>query len=65
MIWATFLVDTETNRPSEHGIVEVQTDKGRTHLAWVQEMTVHPFKDLAGTDVEAALKKAEVSYGQT
>lgn len=55
--------DIQETDPNSPGIVEVE--HGRQQLAFVGGLLPNPLVHLAGTDVEKALKAAEVLHGAT
>jgi hypothetical protein len=57
--------DVEESDPDAPGIFEFTTTDGRRRQVFVGGLSANPLNDMAGTDVERALKSAEVPYGQT
>lgn len=57
--------DVEGSDQDDPGIVEVALAEDRKRFVFVGGMLANPLDDLAGTDVERALKAAEVQDGQS
>jgi hypothetical protein len=53
--------DTQGGDASEPGIVEVTTGGDRTQLVYVADLSGNPLADLAGTDVECAVRAAQAA----
>lgn len=57
--------DVQESDPDAPGIVEVDVEFGRQQLAFVGGLLPNPLTHLTGTDVEKAVKAAEVLDGVT
>jgi hypothetical protein len=55
--------DTEGSAPDDRGIVEISNGRSGTRQAAVAAYPVSPWKDLAGTETDAAIKAAGLDWG--
>lgn len=57
--------DVQESDPDAPGIVEVAVDHSRKQSVFVGGLLLNPLADLVGTDVDRALKAAEVLHGES